>query len=74
MKDTSDNKTKLLTPNDVAERLGISRSGVYRLTERRVIPFFKVGGSLRFQTSDLDAYLAGCRIESIDENVWEHVK
>ena len=65
---TTDSNTlpNMLTPDDLAGILRISKTSVYRLVERRRIPFFRVGGSLRFAKSDVLAYLNGNRIESVN--------
>lgn len=57
--------SQLLTPDELADLLKISKSGVYRLIEKRQIPFFKVGGSLRFNKDDIMSYLRRNRFESI---------
>jgi len=59
---TADN---LMTPKELAEFLGISKSSVYLLVETRKLPFYKVGGSLRFRFGDVEEYLKGVRIEPI---------
>ena len=56
---------ELLTIAGVAEFLKISESTVRRLQQRRLIPFFKVGGSVRFAKSDLVSYLEKQRVEII---------
>jgi excisionase family DNA binding protein len=56
---------ELLTIAGVAEFLKISESTVRRLQQRRLIPFFKVGGSIRFTKSDLVSYLEQQRVETI---------
>jgi excisionase family DNA binding protein len=48
-----------------ATSLKISKSTVRRLQRRRLIPFFKVGGSVRFTKSDLVSYLEKQRVETI---------
>ena len=53
---------KLLTPNELARALRISKAGVYRLVEKRIMPFYKVKGSLRFDQKDVIDYLQGTRI------------
>ena len=53
---------KLLTPNELAHALRISKAGVYRLVEKRIMPFYKVKGSLRFDQKDVIDYLQGTRI------------
>jgi len=56
---------ELLTPEEMAEMLKISKAGVYRLTNGRKIPFHKVGGSIRFDKEDILKYLEQNKIESI---------
>jgi len=59
--DARDMKMRLLTPNEVAAFLRISKNGVYRLVERRAIRFYRLRGVLRFDMSDIEAYLKqGC--------------
>ncbi len=57
---------ELLTADEAAKYLRISMTGVRRLQQARHLPFFKVGGSLRFAKSDLLAYLQKRRVEPID--------
>jgi excisionase family DNA binding protein len=56
---------ELLTIAGVAEFLKISKSTARRLQQQRLIPFFKVGGSVRFTKSDLLSYLEKQRVETI---------
>jgi len=52
---------RLLTPDEVADLLRISKTGVYRLVERRVIRFYRVRGVLRFDLNDIQDFLReGC--------------
>jgi len=62
----SSSAIELLTITEVAEILRISATGVRRLQQRRRLPFHKVGGSVRFAKSDVVAYLAKRRVESIE--------
>ena len=55
----------LLTIPEVAELFRVSVSEIRRLQYARKLPFIKVGGSVRFARSDLMAYLAKRRMESI---------
>lgn len=57
----------LLSPVELARILNISKATVYRLIEKRSLPFFKVGGSIRFDTKDINAYLGKNRIKPVDE-------
>ena len=56
-----------LTPEDLASLLSISRPTVYRLIERRQIPFYKIGGSLRFKKDEVLTYLEKSRFESFEK-------
>lgn len=53
----------LLDMNATAARLGTTHRHVRRLIERREIPFFKVGGKVRFDPADLDRWLTAQRVE-----------
>jgi excisionase family DNA binding protein len=53
----------LLTPDEVAELLRVSKTSVYRLVERRAIRFYRVCGLLRFAREDIHAYLGAGRVE-----------
>ena len=61
----SDTTIELLTPDEVAELLRISKVGVYRLVEKRAIPFYRIRGSLRFDRKDVATYLKENRIEPV---------
>ena len=61
----SNDKNKLLSPYDLADLLHVSRSTVYRLIETRKIPFYKVGGSIRFDEQDVLNYLEENKVEPI---------
>ena len=65
MPTNSSQTMELLTIAGVAEFLKISKSTVRRLQQQRLIPFFKVGGSVRFTKSDLVSYLEKQRVETI---------
>jgi excisionase family DNA binding protein len=47
----------LLTINDVARQLAISRDSVYRLVGSGALTPFRVGERLRFRQEDIEAYL-----------------
>jgi excisionase family DNA binding protein len=55
----------LLTIPEVAELLRISIPGVRRIQQKRLIPFFKVGGSIRFAANDVLSYLEKQRVKAI---------
>ena len=53
----------LLTPDDVAEVLRVSKTSVYRLVERREIRFYRVCGLLRFDRGDITRFLSAGSVE-----------
>ena len=58
---------ELLTVPEVAKLLNISDSTVRRLQDSRHIPFFKVGGCVRFAKADVMSYLQKRRVEPIGQ-------
>lgn len=48
----------LLTVREVAAKLRMSVTSVYRLVDRRAIRFFRCTRSLRFRPNDVDAFVA----------------
>lgn len=57
--------SRFFSPTSLAAFLGISKVTVYRMVEKRLLPFHKIGGSLRFGEADILRYLEKCRINSI---------
>ena len=55
----------LITPDELADMLKISKVGIYRLVEKRLIPFYKVMGSLRFDKKDVLTFLQQNRIDQL---------
>lgn len=53
----------LLAVPEVADLLGTSERHIRRLVHERRIPFHKVGGLVRFDQADIDAWLAAHRVE-----------
>jgi excisionase family DNA binding protein len=56
-------ESAMLSVKQAAHRLGISRQKLYLMVSRREIPHFKIGSKILFTEADLQAYLAGCRVE-----------
>ncbi len=65
---------QLLTLDELAGWLKISKPSVYRLVQKRQIPFYKVGGSLRFGKNDIMSYLQKNKIESIGHKQYGNKK
>lgn len=52
-----DGKEEILSVAQAAERLQMTRAGLYGLVHKKAIPFLKVGNSLRFSSKDLDTWM-----------------
>lgn len=62
-------EVKMLTKKEVAERLGVSESTVYRLAKtRRIGVYYVMGSTMRFSEADVEAYL-----ESVKQNAIRYV-
>ena len=48
---------RLLTAQDVAERLGVPTSWVYRAARHGLIPHIVLGRYIRFDKSDIDRWI-----------------
>lgn len=63
-----------MTLAESAEYLDISKSHLYQLTSKSIIPHYKPGGKkIYFEKKDLDRYLQRHRVSSIEE-VRKHVE
>lgn len=60
-----------LSPDQLAKLLKLSKATIYRLIEKRALPFYKIGGSLRFKQNEIMEYVEKCRIKSANE--YEHI-
>ena len=63
--DTSSNAHNLITPQELSKLFKISTSSIYRLVDKRTLPFYKIGGNLRFSLNDINGYLNDVRIEPV---------
>ena len=50
-------KTRALRVNDVATLLSVSERQVYKMAAERIIPSFRIGGSIRFDPAITAAWL-----------------
>jgi excisionase family DNA binding protein len=48
---------RLMKTGDAARFLNVSPGTVYRLAQRGIVPSVRIGGSLRFDPRELDAWL-----------------
>lgn len=58
---------KLLTLQQVAQRLQISETTLYKLARRGKIPAIKVGNQWRFKIEDIDRWLESQKISKKKE-------
>ena len=49
---------------ELADRLAISKTGAYRLVARNALPFYKIGGVLRFDVDEIEVFLRDNRASS----------
>ena len=54
---------KLLTANEVAEILGVSRSKAYRMMRTMELPTISIGKNVRVSVEDLEKYISQNREE-----------
>lgn len=62
----------MLTPKQVAERIGVSTSLVYEWCSEGLLPHYRMGrrgkrGRVLIEETDLSAFLASCRQEAKPE-------
>lgn len=59
--------TNLLTLTEVANLFHVSKSTVYRMVQSRILPFYRLGGNLRFKEDDIMAFLESQRVKPREE-------
>jgi excisionase family DNA binding protein len=52
-----------LSTQEAARRLGITTRTLYRFVDQGEIPAYRMGRVIRLQANDIDAFIAGSRIE-----------
>ena len=59
----------LLKPEEVAHLTGLSIETLAQWrSQRRGIPYLKIGRAVRYDPADVQQYLAGCRVSVSDRN------
>jgi len=66
MNESSIKNLNLLSTEDLAKILKMSKTAVYRLISERKIPFYKIGHNIRFDEKDILKYLEDNRVEPIN--------
>jgi len=55
---------RYITKSEACSQLGISYRTLQRMLEQRQLPHYRVAGLVRLAAADVDAYLAGARVEA----------
>jgi excisionase family DNA binding protein len=56
-------ETRMLMVKEVAKRLNMSETWVYRQAQCRIIPHVRLGKSVRFIESDLEAWINASKVK-----------
>jgi excisionase family DNA binding protein len=56
---------KILTVDDICQRLNLKKGSVYNLTHTRQIPFIKRGGRIYFDTIEFDEWFRSGRHKTV---------
>jgi excisionase family DNA binding protein len=62
----TDAKDRLLTPEEVCERLKVTRRWLRRADEKQTIPRVKVGLLNRYPESGVEAYISSQHVPALD--------
>ena len=64
-----ENSMSLLSAEQVAELTGLAPDTLAQWrSQRRGIPYLKIGRAVRYDFNDVQAYLRGCRVSVSDPN------
>lgn len=76
MPDSSNATTALdfMNVRELAALLRVSATTVYRLAEKREIPFHRLSKELRFQRADVEEYVRRHRVEAIGPSTYERLQ
>jgi excisionase family DNA binding protein len=68
-----ENSMRLLSAEQVAELTGLALDTLAQWrSQRRGIPYLKIGRAVRYDVSDVQAYLRGCRVSVSDPQERRH--
>ncbi len=64
----TDEPDQALTVRDIALLLNVTEKTIYRLTQKRELPGFKVAGSWRFMRRDIDRWVEAMKAAARDSH------
>lgn len=59
-----------MSPDQVAEQLGVQVKTVYVLIHERGLPAFRLGRNLRVREQDMERWLEGQRVQQLDDSLF----
>ena len=62
--DSASSQPLFLSPKQVAKRLGLSMTTVYRMIESRLITHYKIGGAIKIAPKDIEIFVQKQRVEA----------
>ena len=57
---------KMLDKKDLMRLFKVSKSTIERMVRSRQIPFYKIGGTIRFKQDEVVSFMQRNRVETID--------
>ena len=54
---------EFLSPKELSNFLKVSKPWPYIMVKRGLLPYYKMGGLIRFKRSDIEVYLERSRVE-----------
>ncbi len=57
---------KMLDKKDLMRLFKVSKSTIERMVRSRQIPFYKIGGTIRFNQDEIVSFMQRNRVETID--------
>lgn len=55
------NSPEFWTAEELATRLRVTKTTIYRMARRGELPYYSIGRAMRFKTEDVEAFLVKCR-------------
>jgi excisionase family DNA binding protein len=56
---------ELISPKELCKLLKVSETWPYKMIQRGRLPYYKIGGVVRFRRRDIESFLEECRKEKM---------